>query len=457
MSASHGLPVVSGVFDDPNLVSCAGVVPVLGLGRRCGLEQLLRARLSVSGPAAADPAGKTVAVLAGMLAGADSFDDLGLLRHGGLPRLLGRVWAPSTLGSFLRRFQFGHVRQLDAVAARLLPRLAGAVPLLPGVSEVAFVDLDDTIREVHGYRKQGAGFGYSRVRGLNAVLATVSTPLAAPVIAATRLRRGSVNSARGARRLLTDALVVARHSGATGLVIVRADSAYYVRDVIAAATRSGARFSVTARLNPAVHTAIARIPETGWTAIRYPKAIFDPEEQRWISDAEVAETDFTAFTSKPKADRVTARLIVRRVRRLRGVPDQAELLPGYRYHAVFTDSPLPTLDAELCHRKHAIIEQVIADLKAGPLAHLPSGKFTANAAWLALAAISFNLTRAGGCAAGPGHARATTPTLRRRLVTVPARIACSARRLVLHLPRHWPWQTAWKTLFTSSTGPPVRT
>jgi hypothetical protein len=454
MSAFHGLPVVSGVFDDPNLVSCAGLVPLLGLARRCGLGQLLRARLTVSGPGAADPAGKTLAVLAGMLAGADSIDDLGLLRHGGLPRLL-QVWAPSTLGSFLRRFRFGHVRQLDAVAGRLLPRLAQAVPLLPGVGEVAFLDLDDTIREVHGYQKQGAGFGYSGVRGLNALLATVSTPLAAPVIAAARLRKGSVNSARGARRLLTDALVVARRSGATGLVIVRADSAYYVRDVIAAATTAGARFSVTARLNPAVHTAIAAIPDTAWTPIHYPEAVFDDEEQRWISDAEVAETEFTAFTSKPKADRVTARLIVRRVRRLGANPGQGELFTGHRYHAIFTDSPLPLVDADICHRKHAIIEQVIADLKASALAHLPSGKFTANAAWLALATISFNLTRAGGCAAGGPHSRASTPTLRRRLITVPARIASSARRLILHLPQHWPWQDTWQTLFTSSTAPPV--
>jgi hypothetical protein len=289
------------------------------------------------------------------------------------------------------------------------------------------------------------------------LLATVSTPLAAPVIAATRLRRGSTNSARGAARLVADALVTAANAGACGLRIVRADSAYYGHDVIAAARRAGARFSVTARANPAVTTAIAGIDEQAWTPIRYPQAIFDAAEQRWVSDAEVAEVPFTAFTSRRTADHVTARLIVRRVKRLNPkTRDQGELFAAYRYHAVFTDSPLSMLEAEACHRRHAIIEQVIADLKNGPLAHLPSGKFAANAAWLVLAAMAFNLTRATGCAAGGAHARATTATLRTQLIAVAARIARSARRLVLHLPRDWPWQTGWQRLFAAACcGPPA--
>jgi hypothetical protein len=335
--------------------------------------------------------------------------------------------------------------------------------------EVAFLDVDDTIRQTHGYAKQGAGYGYSGVKGLNALLATVSTPTAAPVIAATRLRRGSVNSARGAARLVADALVTAAGAGADpragALVIVRADSAYYTHDVIAAARRAGARFSVSARMTKTVTAAISSIPSGGWTAIRYPQAIWDEAEQRWISDAEIAEVPFTAFTGRRRAEHVTARLIVRRVRRLNpattptghpGQGEQGELFAAYRYHAAFTDSPLPLDDAETCHRGHAVIEQVIADLKNSALAHLPSGKFTANAAWLVLATVAFNLTRAAGAAASTVHARATTATIRTQLINVPARIARSARRVLLHLPADWPWRGAWQHLLTTaSTGPPA--
>jgi len=224
---------------------------------------------------------------------------------------------------------------------------------------VYFVDVDDTVRETHGYGKQGAGYGYSGVKGLNVLLGVLSTPVAAPVIAATRLRRGPTNSARGAGRLIADTLRTAAACGASELVILRADSAYYGHDVIAAAIRGGARFSVTVRANPAVTRAIGSIPDDGWTPIHYPHAVWDPEDQRWVSDAEVGEVGFTAFTSRPRADQVTARLIVRRVKRLNPAtvsPGQGELFTGYRHHPVFTDSPMPMLDAESCHRKHAIIE-----------------------------------------------------------------------------------------------------
>jgi hypothetical protein len=318
------------------------------------------------------------------------------------------------------------------------------------------------VKATYGYAKQGAGHGYSGLKGLNALIATVSTPVAAPVIVATRLRRGASNSARGAARLVADALACARAAGAGsgpapgGIVIVRADSAFYSADVINAAHRGGAQFSITARHDPAVLRAIASIEETAWVPIKYPNAIWDQAEQRYISDAEVAEAEYTAFTSRPLAQQVTARLIVRRVRRLNttGCYGQGELLPTYRHHAVFTDSPLVLLQAEAAHRGHAIIEQVHADLRARALAHLPSGTFTANAAWLVLAAMAFNLTRAAGTLASPFHAKATTATIRRQLITVPARLARSARRLVIHLPRHWPWQHAWQHLADAVAQPP---
>jgi len=424
------------------------------------LHDLVAEKVSLSGECAANADAKVISLVAGMVAGADSIDDMDLLRHGGMDRLFTRVRAPSTLGSFLRAFSFGHVRQLDSVAAGLLRNLVAHTPLLSDVDQVAFVDVDDTVRGTAGYAKQGVGYGYSGVKGLNALIATISTPTSAPVIAATRLRRGTTNSARGAKRLVADALAAARRAGATGLVITRLDSAFYNADVVTAITGAGARFSITARMDKAVKAAISGIGPDAWTPIKYPNAIWDDNEQRLISDAEVAEIGYTAFTSRRKADRVTARLIVRRVKRLNPAtvgPDQGELFTTYRYHAVFTDSSLELLAAESCHRAHAIVEQVHADLKSSALAHLPSGSFAANSAWLVLAAIAFNLTRAAGALASTFHARATTSTIRAHLIAVPARIARSARRLVLHLPRDWPWEHAWSELFALACGPPGTT
>ncbi len=452
MQASHK---VSAVFDDPNLVGSAGLVPVMRLAESAGLHDLLGHRLSVRCPNAAV---KAANVVAGMLAGADSIDDLDVLRHGGMRKVFTGVRAPSTLGTFLRAFTFGHVRQLDAVHARVLAGLAGSVPrLLAGAETLAFLDIDDTIRQVHGYAKQGAAYGYSGVKGLNAQIAALSSPTCAPVIAASRLRKGNVISGHGADRLVADAIATARAAGVSGQVMVRADAGYYRRDVIAAAVRAKAWFSVTVRMNPSVRQAIATIPEQAWTTIKYPRAIWDTQEQRWISEAQVAETTFTAFTSHPKKRQVPCRLVVRRVERLNPAAiaaaddGQDPLFTLWRHHGFVTNSALTAVAADETHRDHAIIEQVIAELKDGPLAHAPSGTFTANAAWLALACLAFNLLRAAGAAASARHARARWSTLRTQLITVPARIAYSARRLVLHLPTDWPWAPAWEDLWATAT------
>ncbi len=461
MRLSHAHRATSVRFDDPNLVSCAGLVPVMALAARCGLAELITGRVTVSGKGSANPAAKVLALIAGMIAGADSISDMDLLRHGGMGRLFDQVRAPSTLGTFLRLFRFGHVRQLDAVAARLLARLARVAPILTGAEKLVLVDLDDTVRQVYGYAKQGTGRGYSGVKGLNALLAILSTPTCAPVIAATRLRKGATNSVRGAAKLLADTLATAGRAGAAGLVLVRADSAFYGHDIIMTCRRADARFSVTARQTPAVSRAIAAIGVEAWTPIRYRHAIFDDAEQRWISDAEVAEITFTAFTGRRKAEHVTARLIVRRVRRLNprhrgpGAAAQGELFAAYRYHAVFTDNAEPLLAAEATHRDHAIVEQVIADLKDSALAHLPSGHFGANGAWLVCAAIAHNLTRAAGTLASSIHARARTGTIRAQLIHTPTRAARSAGRLVLHLPQHWPWQDGLNELFRHALRDPV--
>jgi hypothetical protein len=286
-------------------------------------------------------------------------------------------------------------------------------------------------------------------------MTSISTPGSAPIIAAARLRRGASNSACGAPRLVADALATTARCGVTGMVILRAVSAYYNHGVVAAAHRAGAQVSITARMDAAVTRAIAGIAEQAWTPIEYPQATFDDAEQRWISEAEVAEVPSTAFASKG-AKAVASRLIVRRVKRLSpaAANGQDTLFPDWRYHAVFTTSPLAMLRAEADHRRHAIVEQVIADLKNGPLAHLPSGKFNANAAWLVCATIVFNLTRTAGALASTFHAKATTATIRNHLITVPAQIARTARKLVLYLPQDWPWETAWTDLFRAVSRPP---
>ncbi len=459
MQLLHAHPVRSARFDDPSLVSCAGLVPTLALAERAGLVELTDRHLSVPGGAGVAAGAKVSCLVAGMVAGADSITDMDLLRHGAMPRLFGGVRAPSTLGTFLRSVTFGHVRQLDAVAARVLAGLSQHSPIIATGEPIAYVDIDDTIRSTFGYAKQGAGYGYSGVKGLNALIATISTGSSAPLIVATRLRKGSANSARGAARLVADAITTSRAAGAGGQVVLRADSAYYNHDVIAAARRHGSHFSITARKDRAVTAAISQIGDDAWTTIRYPRAVFDDQLQQWVSDAEVAEVPFTAFTSKPKAQQVTARLIVRRVRDANPahvtVDAQGELFRVWRHHAVFTNSPLPMLTAERDHRQHAIIEQVHADLKNGPLAHLPSGSFAANSAWLVLAAIAFNLTRAAGALASAFHAKATTATLRRQLINVAARITRSARQSTLRLPAAWPWADAWQQLFTTTIGPPT--
>jgi hypothetical protein len=447
---------VSAVFDDPNLVSCAGLVPVVALAKRAGLHRLISEHVQVPGTPGSNPVTKVVALIAGMIAGADSIDDMDLLRHGAMKRLFSAVRAPSTLGTFLRAFTFGHVRQLDAVAARFLVNLTGRVPLLVGADQVAYLDIDDTIKATYGYQKEGAGYGYSKVKGLNALFAIIATPLSAPLIAATRLRKDSTNSPKGASRLVADALATVKRAGATGLITMRADSAYYAHDVITAARRGGARFSVTARMDRAVTRAITQIPEDEWVPIKYRHAIYDEAEQRWVSDAQVAEISFTAFTSRRKNEHITARLIVRRVKRLnpKSAPTgQGELFSIWRHHAVFTDSRESLLAAEATHRDHAIVEQTFSDLKAGPLAHMPSAAFSANGAWTVMAAIAFNLTRAAGTLASKFHAKATTATIRAQLIAVPGRIARSARKIRIHLPTNWPWEHHWQAMFDAACRP----
>jgi DDE family transposase len=462
----HGLAKIHVTFDDPHLVSRAGLVPVMALAERAGLGDLAGEHVRISRACGVNAQVKVGCLVAGMIAGADSIDDMGLLRHGALPGLFGGVRAPSTLGSFLRAFTWGNVLQLQMVHRQVLAELARRAPLLPGADTLAFVDIDSQQKRVYGHAKQGAAFGFTKiqgkgllVRGLNVLAATICTPLAAPVIAGTRLRGGNASSARGAASMITEAVTTARTAGCTGTLIVRMDSAFYGSPACSAARRARACFSVTVRMDPKVRAAIAAIGEQAWTPIRYPRAIWDDQLGRWISDAQVAEVTYTAFTSK-KGQAMTARLIVRRVKDLskKTATGQGELFTAWRYHAVFTDSPFTMLQAEEHHRGHAQAEQVFADWTGGPLAHLPSGSFPANAAWLALAAISCNLLRAAGCLASLAYAKARGATVRRDLIAVAARTARHGRgHLTLHLPEGWHREHEWMNLFEAACGPPPAT
>jgi hypothetical protein len=460
----HSLAKMHPSFDEPNLVSHAGLVPVMALARRAGLGGLAAEHVRPGGACGAGAAVKVPCLVAGMAAGADSIDDMDLLRHGAMEVLFGGIRAPSTLGSHLRSYTWGNVAQLEKAGRLFLAELARRAPLLPGAETLAFVDIDAMQKRVYGHKKQGARFGHAKiqgrqvlVRGLNALAATVCTPLCAPVIAATRLRGGNAASARGAASFAARALAAARACGCTGTVVVRLDSGFYSAGVIAAIGRAGAYFSVTVPLYAKVQAVIAAIAQDAWTPVRYPRAIWDDQLAAWVSDAEVAETTYTAF-AHDEGRAVTARLIVRRVRDLnaQAPAGQGEPFPVWRYHAVLTDSPFELIQAEGQHRDHAIEEQVFADWASGPLAHLPSGHFAANAAWLVIAAMTHNLLRAAGTLASRDYAKARGATIRRDLIAVAARTARHGRgHLALHLPEGWHREREWLNLWEQACGPPA--
>jgi hypothetical protein len=455
---SHRFTAGSARFDEDNLVSHAGLVPLLELAEQTRLPEILASTVSIATPriksGAANPAPKLLGVIAGMCTGADSIDDLDMLRAGGTPTLFDGVYAPSTLGTLLREFTFGHARQLESVLRQHLIALTERTDLLAGIAQQAFIDIDSLLRPVYGHAKQGASYGHTKIagkqvlrKGLSPLATTISTEQAAPVIAGMRLRAGRAGSGKGAGRMVAQAIATARAVGASGKILVRGDSAYGTRAVVRACVRGNAEFSLVMIKNRAIQRAIAAIPDHGWTPVRYPGAVRDPDTGGWISDAEVAEIGYTAFAATK--DRITARLIVRRVKDAR-YPDA--LFPVWRYHPFFTNTDRPTADADIVHRRHAIIETVFADLIDGPLAHLPSGRFGANSAWALCAAIAHNLLHATGILAGPTHARARGATLRRQLITVPARLARPARTPVLHLPSRWPWAPAWQQLWDHTIG-----
>ena len=455
-------------FDEANLVSYAGLAPVLALAEQAGLSELIGEKVRID-PAAVkvrsagvNPAGKLTTIIAGMLTGADSIDDLDAVRSGGMKKLFAAVYAATTVGQFLREFTHGHTMQLASVLRAHLVNLVRVGGLLPGIAERAVIDIDSLLRPVFGHAKQGASYGHTKIagkqvlrKGLSPLVTTISTKLGAPVIAGMRLRAGKAGSGKNAASMVAEAIRTARACGALGQILVRGDSAYGSRAVVAACVKAGVWFSLVLTKNRAVAAAIAAIGDDAWVPVHYPGAVIDPDTGELISDAEVAEIEYTAFAgknTKKNKHAVTARLVVRRVR---DKAKTAELFPVWRYHPFFTNSTETTTQADITHRQHAIIETVFADVIDGPLAHMPSKQFAANGAWAICAAITHNLLRAAGTLAGERYAVARGATLRRRLVAVPARLARPQRRPVLHLPEHWPWAEPWTQLWDKTTAPPA--
>jgi hypothetical protein len=434
---------VSVSFDEDNLVPDAGLLPAAVLAQRIDLAGLIDERLKLS-EHGANSGTKALTVIGSMLTGGDNIDDVAVLRAGATSSLFDLTRAPSTVGTWLRAHKWSNVRQLDAVSRELLARLwqAGAGPA--DLSASLIIDLDSTIVQVHGRNKQGAAFGYTKVRGYHPQLATCAQT---GQVLMSRLRGGSAGAARGAASFLTETVSRVRAAGATGQLTVRADSAFYSKAVLT--DRSEVRRPVLHHrpAGQAIRAAIEAISDDAWQPIPY--WLSTPE----VSGADIAEVPFTVFTSDQRHAR-QVRLVVRRVRPTPG--SQLALFTAWDYHAFVTDRNLPLAEVEADHRRHAVVEQTIAELKSAGLAHLPSGHFMANAAWLALTVMAHNLGRAVGQLAGPDLERATAATLRRKVSTMPGRLVHSGRRRHLRLPKSWPWRDAITTALTAVTAIPMR-
>ncbi|MGH3609421.1 MAG: IS1380 family transposase [Pseudonocardiaceae bacterium] len=413
-----GLPDATRVvFDDERVVANAGVMLPAVLADRLGIEALIDQIVDLGErPGSANPGRKVMTLLSAMALGADCIDDCALLRSGQTESVLGHVAAaPSTVGTFLRAFTFGHVRQLDKVLAQTLTRAwhAGAGP----GDQRLVVDVDSFVGEVYGYDKQGAGYGYTHKRGYHPIVATRA---GTGEVLHIRARKGSANTSRGALRFVEELLPRVARAGARGAKLLRADSGFWNRKLMARLQAAGWTYSIGVRQQQHIKTAIAGIPERDWQPLAdYPET----------GEAQIAQTMLGH-----------QRLIVRRTRL---VGAQAELWPDWRHHAFLTNRTDPLAQVEAEHRQHAVVELAIRDLKDQALAHFPSGKFLANAAWTVIAALAHNLLRWTTMIGLPDTVIPTARTLRRHLLTVPGRITRTGRQVTLRMPARWPWETAF--------------
>jgi hypothetical protein len=416
----NGLPDATRVrFDDERVVANAGVLLPAMLADRLGIEGLVDRTVDLGDRAgAANPGRKVMTLVSAMALGADCIDDCDVLRSGQTGAVLGhRVAAPSTLGTFLRAFTFGHVRQLDKVLAVCLERAwaAGAGPS----DERLIIDVDSFVGEVYGYGKEGAGYGYTHKRGYHPIIATRS---ATGEVLHIRARKGSANTSRGALRFIEELIPRVARAGATGPKLLRADSGFWNQKIMARLQAAGWTYSIGVRQQPHIKAAIAAIPETDWQVLEdYPEG----------GEAQIAQTMLGR-----------QRLIVRRTRLIGA---QAELWPDWRHFAFLTNRTDAIELVESEHRGHAVVELAIRDLKDQALAHFPSGKFLANAAWTVIAALAHNLLRWTTRIGLPNTVIPTARSLRRRLLSVPGRITRTARTVTLRMPARWPWETDFLT------------
>jgi hypothetical protein len=425
-SVSRSIDRVEAIFDDPTLVADAGLIVPATLMVRLGLESLIEDMVRLVGRVGgAHPGRKILTLVASILVGGSHIDHADRLRAGATQKVLPfRVMAPSTLGTFLRSFTFGHVRQLDAVIAETIQR---AWLLDAGPKDTAMtIDMDSTICEVHGKQKQGAAYGYTRVLGYHPILATRADT---GEVLHARLRKGS--SQRGHKRFVEELIARVRRAGAAGALTVRADSGFWSYALIDTLSRLGVHWSITVAITKQIRAQIEMIDENAWQPIVYPDG----------GRAEVAETTYVAGARGHQRD---LRLVVRRTRLTDRV--QAQLWPDWRHHAFITDIDRPVIEADQFHRDHATVELAIRDLKEGAgMEHCPSGKFFANAAWLACAVLAHNLTRWTARLGDihPDDQLTVTRTIRTRVLALPGRLVNRSGRQVLRLPERWPWATAF--------------
>jgi hypothetical protein len=428
---SQTIDRIDATFDDPNLVANAGLLAFATLTQRLGLEALINATVRLVGRVGgARPGRKVLTLVHAIIAGASHIDHVDVLRSGSTEAVLGhRVMAPSTIGTFLRSFTFGHVRQLEAVIGRALERAWG---LGAGPGEAPLViDIDSTICEVAGNAKGGAGYGYTKVLGYHPILATRADT---GEVLHARMRKGQANTQRGARRFIDELVARVRRAGATGELTMRFDAGFWSNDTIKTLNRHGVRYTMAVRAgHKAIASAIAGISDDAWIDIDY-----TPD-----GHAQVAECDYTTGKGKQRA---TRRLIVRRTRL--GDTTQQRLFPDWRHHAFLTDLTGDAVNIDRFHRHHAVVELAIRDLKEGAgLEHVPSGNFSANSAWLQAAVLAHNLIR---WTAILGDVRVNDEltvarTIRTRLVAIPGRLVNRAGRTILRLPTRWPWADTFTT------------
>ncbi|MDA8069759.1 MAG: IS1380 family transposase [Actinomycetota bacterium] len=420
-------------FDEERLISDAGLMLTATLADRLGLEELVNESVSLdpSRPGACLPGRKVMSLVHGMLAGADSIDDMNVLRAGSTQLVLGhQVMAPSTLGTFLRAFSFGHVRQLDRVVDVMIAR-AWAAGAGPGEGMPLVVDIDSFVGEVHGYQKQGASYGYSKKLGYHPLLAVRADT---GEVLHIRNRKGAANTQRGISRFIDELLARVRRAGHAGQVIIRADTGFENHKLMGELSKRGIFFSIGVKLSKTIRALIEQIPETAWQTVSdYPDG----------GQAQVAESDLKGF-----------RLIVRRTRL---TAKQADLFPNWRHHAFATNRTLPILVADTDHRDHATIELVIRDLIDQALRHFPSGRMHANSAWTVTCALAHNLERWVTQIGLPDRPVQTARARRRQLLQIPARLTRTSRTWTLRLPARWPWQTDFHTVLDTIRALPALT